>query len=136
MVRAWSLRSLPADAPRMPGVTMAKVGPQAARIVAISCGDATTPSSPALWARTASACTWPASGRSTPHSRSRSSSMLVSTVTAMTTGFSVPSRAAASAAACAAACIIGAPPEACTLIIQAPVRTAASTACATVLGMS
>ena len=36
----------------------------------------------------------------------------------------------------AAACIIGTPPEACTLSIQTPVEAAASTACATVFGMS
>ena len=44
--------------------------------------------------------------------------------------------AAVSAAARAAACIIGTPPDACTLSIQTPVDTAASTACATVFGMS
>jgi hypothetical protein len=43
---------------------------------------------------------------------------------------------AVSTAALAAACIIGTPPEACTLIIHAPVSVAASTACATVFGMS
>src|SRR5688500_6248083 len=62
--------------------------------------------------------------------------MLVSTVTPMTSGGGTPVAAAASAAARAAACIIAGPPDACTLIIQAPVRTAASTACATVFGMS
>src|SRR5688572_10384477 len=62
--------------------------------------------------------------------------MLVSTVTPMTSGGGTPVAAAASAAARVAACIIAGPPDACTLIIQAPVRTAASTACATVFGMS
>src|SRR5678815_1300763 len=62
--------------------------------------------------------------------------MLVSTVTAITSGTGRPAAAAPSAAARAAACIIALPPDAWTLIIQAPVLTAASTACATVLGMS
>ena len=62
--------------------------------------------------------------------------MLVKTVTAITSGFAWPSRAAVSVAAFAAACIIGTPPDAWTLIIHAPVVTAAATACATVFGMS
>src|SRR5688572_3491985 len=62
--------------------------------------------------------------------------MLVRTVTAMSRGAARPSSADASDPARAAACIIAAPPDAWTLIIHAPVRTAASTAWATVLGMS
>src|SRR5687767_12936533 len=62
--------------------------------------------------------------------------MLVRTVTAMSSGAARPSSADASDPARAAACIIAAPPDAWTLIIHAPVRTAASTAWATVLGMS
>ena len=63
------------------------------------------------------------------------SSMLVSTVTPMTSGAARPAPAPPlSAPARAAACIIGTPPDACTLSIQTPVSTAASTACATVFG--
>ena len=62
--------------------------------------------------------------------------MLVNTVTPIINGAGRPSFADDSRAARAAACIIALPPDACTLIIQAPVATAASTACSTVFGMS
>jgi hypothetical protein len=75
-------------------------------------------------------------GCSTPISRSAASSMLVSTVTAISSGAGRPSRCAASRPAAAAACIIAVPPDACTLIIHAPLCTADSIACATVFGMS
>ena len=65
---------------------MAKSGPQARRIAAVSSGDATTPSSPASWAILASATTCSSSGRCTPTLASVASSMLVSTVTPMTSG--------------------------------------------------
>ena len=61
--------------------------------------------------------------------------MLVSTVTAMTSGRS-SWRPAASSAACRAACIIFSPPLAWTLTIQTPSAVAARTAPATVFGMS
>ena len=64
------------------------------------------------------------------------SSMLVSTVMAMTSGAATPRRAASLAAASFAAFIIAAPPAACTLTIQTPRRVAAATAPATVFGMS
>jgi hypothetical protein len=104
-----------------PGVTIAKSGPHAARIAAVSCGEATTPSSPASCAILASVTTCSSSGRRTPTLASVASSMLVRTVTPMTMGRRRPSFPAVSAAARAAACIIGTPPEACTLSIQTPV---------------
>ena len=62
--------------------------------------------------------------------------MLVSTVTAMTSGAGAPLRAAVSCAASRAACIIRVPPDACTLTIHTPSDAAAATAVATVFGMS
>ena len=62
--------------------------------------------------------------------------MLVSTVTAMTSGRGRSIAAAALRAASAAAFIIALPPDAWTLTIQAPVATADCTAPATVFGMS
>jgi len=82
--------------PRMPGVTIAKAPPDCCRIAAISCGDATTPSSPAAWASPASATTWSSIGRPTLISASVLSVMLVSTVTAMTSERVPPVRAAVS----------------------------------------
>ena len=55
--------------------------------------------------------------------------MLVSTVTAIISGDGCPSLVDVLARRAAAASIIALPPEACTLIIHAPVCTAASTAC-------
>ncbi len=63
--------------------------------------------------------------------------MLVSTVTAMTSG-GVRRFACrrVSRAASRAACIMRVPPDACTFTIQTPSEVAAATAVATVLGMS
>ena len=97
--------------------------------------DAVEPGRPAP--SRASVTTWSISGRCTPTSLQRG------VVHAGEHGdadderpAAGPAEPAVSAAARAAACIIGTPPEACTLIIQAPVARAASTACATVFGMS
>ena len=84
----------------------------------------------------ASAITWSSTGRWTPIDRSASWSMLVSTVTPIISGTGRPSFAEVSRAARAAACIMALPPDAWTLIIQAPVPTAVSTACSTVFGIS
>ena len=76
----------PADAPRMPGVTIRKSGPHSVRIDDVSCGEATTPSIPAALAMPASARTCSSTPRVTPVARSVGSSMLVSTVTPIISG--------------------------------------------------
>ena len=58
-------------AARMPGVTSRKSGPQSARSRDASCGDATTPSSPASRASAASRSTCSATGAATPISAER-----------------------------------------------------------------
>ena len=70
----------------MPGVTIANPAPQRARIAGVSRGEATTPSSPASRASSASRRTWSIRSITTPVSRSAAWFMLVSTVTAITSG--------------------------------------------------
>ena len=89
----------------MPGVTIAKSGPQRLRMSAVSCGDATTPSSPAPGSAPPAAAPDPGPIRRRRFRRALPF-MLVSTVTAMTSGGGAPRRAAVSCAASRAACII------------------------------
>jgi hypothetical protein len=120
----------------MPGVTSLNAGPHAARSIAASCAEHTTPSRPfalASWA-SRSAC---ASGvPPTPIAARSDASRLVSTVMAINNGRGRRSSAAVFATASRAAASIAAPPAAWTSIIQTPRRVAAAQACATVLGMS
>ncbi len=128
-MRVWS--SADASAGRMPGVTRRNPSPKVARIAAASRAEQTTPSSPAACARRASASARPAASGAQPSSTRSASPRLVSTVTAISRG-----RCGASASASRAASSIARPPDACTLTIHTPSRTAAFSACATVFGMS
>ena len=98
---------------------MRKSGPQASRIAAVSSGEATTPSIPEAFAINARCTTCSAGDRWTPTLARTSALMLVSTVTAITSGRGRPAVAARSAAS-AAALIIAWPPDAWTFIIHAP----------------
>ena len=68
----------------------------ATEVIAVSCGEATTPSRPDAFVSSASRTTWSMTGDSTPPSARALLDMLVSTVTAMTIGGAVPARAAVS----------------------------------------
>src|SRR5262245_54323309 len=116
---------------------MAHVRPIALRMARISLGEATLPSRPASFARAQRWSTWPSIDDATRSSvPSAARSRLVSTVTARTSGRRTPSVCAASAAPCAAARIMARPPEAWTLNMKVPSRTASRAAPSTVLGMS
>src|SRR5215467_56325 len=116
---------------------MAHRGPSALRMARISLGEATLPSSPASRASVHRWSTWPSTEEAMWSScPSAVRSRLVSTVTARTSGRATPSVCAASAAPWAAACIMARPPEAWTLNMKTPSRTASRAAPPTVLGMS
>src|SRR5262250_2106612 len=116
---------------------MAHRGPSALRMARISLGEATLPSSPASRASVHRWSTWPSTEEAMWSScPSAVRSRLVSTVTARTSGRATPSVCAASAAPWAAACIMARPPEAWTLNMKTPSRTASRAAPSTVLGMS
>ena len=114
----------------MPGVTMRKPGPTCWRIQLASRAEATIPSTPASFAMSVSR---PTSSRTDRISRFHTAAISlgvndVRTVTARS--FRSPDRAAT------AASIIRGPPDACSVSSSAPRSDAASTACATVFGMS
>src|SRR5215472_1796389 len=116
---------------------MAQRGPKALRMARISLGEATLPSSPASRASVQRWSTWPSTEEAMWSSYPRAvRSRLVSTVTARTSGRATPSVCAAAAAPWAAACIMARPPEAGTLNMTTPSRTASRAAPSTVLGMS
>src|SRR5450759_2670625 len=127
--RCWS--SAEANAGRMPGTTVKNSGPQAFRTSRRSVAEQTTPSRPESAARkarrAATSSTDPAKGSSA----SACSPMEVRSVTAIRRGRSPPRRAASAARDSAARIIISRPPEAWTLIIDAPVETAAAAAVST-----
>src|SRR5712691_11025628 len=116
---------------------MAQRAPMARRIAAISWGEATLPSSPASCASPQRWSTWPSTEEATRSSLASAwRSKLVSTVTARTSGRGSESVWDASRAPWAAARIMARPPEACTLNMKTPSRTASRAAPSTVFGMS
>ena len=136
MIRAWSSCALPAG--RMPGVTSLNRGPerraQRRRFAAPSRRRRRGRSRPS--AARAAAPAAPASP-SIPVSRRSASARLVSTVTAISSGFGAPPlRRGARRPRRAPPRASRAPPAACTFSIQTPSRVAAAQACATVFGMS
>jgi len=128
--RDWS--STDALAGRTPGTTIRKVDPHARRIARASCAEATTPSSPARFARRARAIARVAGEPETPTRRSASWSMLVNIVTPSSAG-----RLFLPASASRAARIMDSPPKVWMFTIRTFGRSAAAeTAPATVLGIS
>src|SRR5438445_1375761 len=116
---------------------MAQRGPMARRIAAISWGEATLPSSPASCASPQRWSTWPSTEEATRSSLASAwRSKLVSTVTARTSGRGSATGCSAPRAPFAAARIMARPPEACTLNMKTPSRTASRAAPSTVFGMS
>src|SRR5262245_17610779 len=135
MYRFWS-SSAPRPAGRTPGVTMRKPRPHSRRMRAISSGDATTPSMPALRARRASRTTWSSTSSATPTRRRSLLRRLVSTVTARIFGRRRLSRRQTRVTSALVRSIISKLPEACRSKNRTPRRAASTPARATVWGMS
>jgi hypothetical protein len=129
--RVWS--SFPASGSRIPGVTTTHSFPSARLMPGSSRADATTPFIPASRAMRASDTTVSSTRRLAPKVAFHSSSLKwVSTVTATRIALAPP---LASADSRAARSMVG-PPEACSVIMSAPITMAFRTAPCTVLGMS
>src|SRR5882724_4402679 len=110
--------------------------PHALRIVAISCGDATTPSIALSFASRASRTTWLSMPAMTPTRFRSSRERLVSTVTARIFGRRSASRRHARRTSATVTRIISSLPDAWTSNILTPRRAASTPAFATVRGMS